>query len=305
MGTRSKILLLFFAIGVVPVVALSVVNYRNGVRGIETRLRGEVEHEAQGIARDVNTRLREREDALVALARSPAIRDYVRSEGKPQSIITASSYQPQPGKSATTLVNLSSQPASTNELIPKEVEGEVRAVIQSGQKYYLAIACLAVNRQPLFRAELNKSGDAQPVRFQTREFLLRRPQIGRACLDGRGTDAFALGHQTSARSCATRFPSSLEDEGASSTRAARSLLSYGSKPCSTMRPVMSSSTSQASSESVSRLVVMLDRAAMLFTTRMRAQVSADHGAHVAFLQADCGCDGRRPKRLAILRITGW
>lgn len=195
MGTRSKILLLFFAVGVLPVVALSVINYRNGVRAIEAGLRSEVEHEAQGIARDVNTRLREREEALLALARSPAIRDYVRSGGQPQTIIPASSYQAQPVRNATTPVNLSpatSQTVSTNEIIPKDVEGEVRAVIQSGQKYYQAIACLNVNKQPLFRAELNKSGDALSVRFKTRDFLPEHFKLDEG--------VWSLGEQTPLRS---------------------------------------------------------------------------------------------------------
>jgi signal transduction histidine kinase len=174
MGTRSKILLLFFAIGVVPIVALSVVNYRNGVRAVEARLHGEVEREAQGIARDVNTRLREHEDALIALARSPAIRDYVQSEGTLQSNTPASSYQSKPNGSGTTPVNLSptsSGPASTGGNIPKDVEGEVRAFIQSGQKYYISVACLGTNKRGLFRAELTKSGDASSVHFQTKDFL--------------------------------------------------------------------------------------------------------------------------------------
>jgi signal transduction histidine kinase len=174
MGTRSKILLIFFAVGVVPVVALSVVNYRSGVRAIEARLRGEVEREAQGIARDVSTRLREREDALAALARSPALRDYVREGGTKPIAIAASSYRAQPLESAPPLVNISPSSLSGSKTegdIPKDVQGEVRAFILDGQKYYVAVACLDVAKQPLFRAELNKSGDALPVRFQTRDFL--------------------------------------------------------------------------------------------------------------------------------------
>ncbi len=258
MGTRSKILLLFLAVGVVPVVALSVINYRSGVRAIEARLRGEVEHEAQGIARDVSARLQEREDALLALARSPAIREYVRSEGKPQSITTASSYQSQPGRSANTPVNLSlasSQPASTSELIPKDVEGEVRAVIQSGQKYYVSVACLNVNRQPLFRAELNKSGDALSVRFKTSGYLPENFD-----LDER---VWTVGEQTPLRSDINRdsvlrysIPVFIEAEGTSAQRGAliveltlESLLNDAA-----------SNVVESASPPSSRLVVMLDRA---------------------------------------------
>ncbi len=258
MGTRSKILLLFFAIGVVPVVALSIVNYRSGVRAIEARLRGEVEHESQGIARDVSARLREREDALLALARSPAIRSYVQSEGKPQSIITASSYQSQPGGSATTLVNLSpasSQPVSTNELIPKDVEGEVRAFIQSGQKYYQSVACLNVNRQPLFRAELNKSGDALAVRFKTGEFLSEHLKVDE--------HVWSTGEQTLLRSGITggsivrySIPVFTEDGGVEGPRGALIV----DLTLESLLDDAASNVDKSSSPPSSRLVVMLDRA---------------------------------------------
>jgi signal transduction histidine kinase len=171
MGTRGKLLLLFLAIGVIPVVGLSIVNYLNGVRAVESQLRGEVEREARVIASDVESRLRERETALVALAHSPALRDYVRSEGQ-QASTNANGYRPQ---SATPLSSLdsspSSAPASAEESIPKEVQGEVRALIRGGQKDYVAVACLNVRRQPLFRAELSKGTGEQPISFRMRDFL--------------------------------------------------------------------------------------------------------------------------------------
>jgi signal transduction histidine kinase len=160
MITRSKILLLFFVVAVVPLIALSFISHRKGVRAIEDRVRGEVEREAQAIARDVNARLGEREEALISLARSPAVRDYVKSGVSQQSNASANLSQA-----------VSEPQAPGGASIPKEVEGEVRALIQSGPKYYASIACLNSNRQPLFRARLNKSEGEARVRFQTRDFL--------------------------------------------------------------------------------------------------------------------------------------
>jgi signal transduction histidine kinase len=175
MGTRPKLLLLFFAIGVLPAVVLSALNYRSGVRAVEAQLRAEVEREARLIARDVEGRLREREDALVALARSPSLRDYVRSESR-QQLVSASGYRPQLKPSASpTPARLSSisstVQASAEEIIPKDVQGEIRAFLQSSQKGYVAVACFNVRQQPLFRAEMSKGGDSSTVRFQTRDFL--------------------------------------------------------------------------------------------------------------------------------------
>jgi signal transduction histidine kinase len=157
-------------------VALSVVNYRNGASAVEGRLRGELEREARAIAHDVETRLREREVSLLALARSPTLRDYLRGEGKPlvsTAPAAASSYQSQPGRNALPAINTSPPSLAskeTDEILPKDVQAELRAFIQSGQKYYVAVACLGTTRQPLFRTEPGKSRDA-PVSFQTRDFL--------------------------------------------------------------------------------------------------------------------------------------
>jgi signal transduction histidine kinase len=180
MGTRSKILLFLTVFGIVPVIALSVVNYLMGVRAVEASLRKEVEREARGIARDVELGLREREEAILALARSPALRAYVRGAGKAEQSSTsaANSPRPQSAPTASALATAASvkpsiDPAqvSSDEKIPKDVQGEIRSFIQSGQKYYVSVACLSASRQPRFRAEPGRGGEASPVHFQTQDFL--------------------------------------------------------------------------------------------------------------------------------------
>lgn len=163
MGTRPKILLLVTLLGIVPVVALSVVNYRNGVRAVEAGLRDELAREAGGIRREVNNSLREREEALVALARSRLLQDYLREGGKrletPGSPPASLKFAPLPAQA----------PADKN--IPPDVKAQAWAFLRSRPKYYVALAYLAANRQPLFRAEVNQSEGGEPVRFQTEGFL--------------------------------------------------------------------------------------------------------------------------------------
>jgi signal transduction histidine kinase len=226
MGTRSKVILLFFALGVVPVIALSVFNYLSGVRVIEARLLGEVERETRAIARDVNARLSEREDALTALARSPTLRNYVRGEGKQPTVAAASSNQSQSGRSATTPVNISAESPLQSQAdgnISKDVQGEIRAFIQSGQKYYLAVTCLDSEKRPLFRAESSKSANDTQVHFQTRDFLSESRR-----LDER---VWSIGEQTPLRSGITlgnfgsivryTIPVFIEEENAEKSTAAR------------------------------------------------------------------------------------
>ncbi len=161
MSTRTKLLLVFTVFGVVPVVALGLVGYLNGRRAIEGRLRSEAEREARFIAGSVEARLREREEALTALARSPALRDYLR--GVPQ---------PDPTYSARPLPS-SAQPATpaAEEVIPKDVQGEFRAFLQGGQGYYVSVTCFGAEQRLLFRAGQGRGGVAPTTRFQITDFL--------------------------------------------------------------------------------------------------------------------------------------
>ncbi|HEY0377328.1 MAG TPA: ATP-binding protein [Pyrinomonadaceae bacterium] len=174
MSTRTKLLLAFTVFGVVPVVGLGVVGYLNGRRAVEAQLRGEAEREVRFIAGNVDGRLREREDALTMLARSPALRDYLRGARQAQTASgTASGYRAQPGTYASpprSSPSPSPSPAADDQ-IPKDVQGEVRSFLQGGQKYYVSVTCLGADRRPLFRAEPNRGGAGPAARFQTRDFL--------------------------------------------------------------------------------------------------------------------------------------
>ncbi|HEX8846485.1 MAG TPA: ATP-binding protein [Pyrinomonadaceae bacterium] len=139
MGIRPKFLLLFLAIGVAPLVALSIINYRSSVGAVETGLRDELRRETAVIAQDIEERLREREEALSVLARSKRLRDYVAGN-------------------------------KTGAEVPLDLQAEVGAILQAGEKYYVSLLCLGVEKQPLFRAELNFKA-APPVLFRTEDFL--------------------------------------------------------------------------------------------------------------------------------------
>src|SRR4051812_10929853 len=77
-GIRPRLPLILLGVGVLLLAALSVLNYLNSVRVVETELRGELKRDALAITRHIERQLHEREDALVSLAQSAALRDYVR-----------------------------------------------------------------------------------------------------------------------------------------------------------------------------------------------------------------------------------
>jgi signal transduction histidine kinase len=147
MGIRPKLLLLFTLLGVVPLVALSVTNYLNGVRTVEAQLRTDVQRETQAVARDVEARLREREEELIALASSSFVGGYVDSAKHLPSGDVPEDIRAISGRDG------------------------IRAFLQNHAKYYVAVTCLNADRQPFYRAELSTRKDDLDVREQTQDFL--------------------------------------------------------------------------------------------------------------------------------------
>ena len=171
MGIRPKLFLVFFALGIVPVLLLSIVNYWYGVRAVEALLRSDVEQEAVGVAQAVEAREREHEDGLIALARTRSVRDYVRG-GRTD----------QPPARAGGAKRLDSSPQAADSAadaaaVPEDVRTSVGAFLLGNHKYYTALTCLDTARHPLFRVEQNSRGngesivDVDSLNFQNRDFL--------------------------------------------------------------------------------------------------------------------------------------
>jgi signal transduction histidine kinase len=156
-GIRPKLFLIFFALGVAPMLSLSVLLYWNGVRSVETLLRSEVEGDAEGIVRGVEANLRERELGLVSLANSAALQDYVFGGNAGLASTTTGRGERKPFAAS----NLS---AST---VPAKVQAEVRAFLLGKPKRYVSLTFINAARAPVFRAEPGE----KEVRFQTEGIL--------------------------------------------------------------------------------------------------------------------------------------
>jgi signal transduction histidine kinase len=75
---RAKLLIIFVAGGLAPLLLVGLLFYRNSLKVVEGMLREEVEANAARVADDVETALYAREVDLNALAQAGALRDYVR-----------------------------------------------------------------------------------------------------------------------------------------------------------------------------------------------------------------------------------
>lgn len=146
--------------------ALSLLLYWNGVRSVEMLLRADVERETAEIVREVEAALSKREAGLISLARSEALRNYVRDDNT-----TRDASAPESDKRK--LPEGNSSPPSA---VPAEVQTEIRAFFLSNPKRYVSITCLNAARQPLFRAVTVSRDDGKgnvdtEVQFQTEGFL--------------------------------------------------------------------------------------------------------------------------------------
>lgn len=147
MGIRPRLLLIILGVGLLLLVALSLVNYLNSLSVVQAQLRGEVGRDALAITRRIESQLSERKQAIAALASSPFIRSYIVSAMQP------------------------SASEVDGDLQSKYGQDEVKRFLQQNAKYYFAVTCLKTDRQPLFRAELGNSKNDLTVRFQTQDFL--------------------------------------------------------------------------------------------------------------------------------------
>ncbi|MGB7924764.1 MAG: ATP-binding protein [Pyrinomonadaceae bacterium] len=260
MGIRPKFFLIFFALGLLPTLGLSSVNYWYGTRAVESLLRSDVERDALAVARSLETLEHEHEARLTALAAARSVRDYVRRGAKPQPSKTSNEGRPFRLPVAS----------STGNAVPDDVRADVGALLLRNEKYYEAIMCLDADKQTLFRVEPSSRdvgetvSDLASLRYQTEYFL-----PGVALPDER---VWTTPEQTPLRSGLTRestgvivrytVPVFAGEEGGASATAPRGALVVDLNLNALLKEAAASFTPPASSSPPpppARLVVVLDR----------------------------------------------
>ncbi|HEX8098048.1 MAG TPA: ATP-binding protein, partial [Pyrinomonadaceae bacterium] len=174
MSLRTKLLLLFFACGVVPALLLCLFNYRSGAGAVTAQLRAGIRQDLSGLARDVEATLRDSEAAIADLARSRPVTTYVKSS-LPAQAETASekgagigTSKPPQGPAAPGSV--------TNETLPEDVREAVGSFLRGGRKHLAAVACVTREGKPLFLAERGPdASEGGAVSFRTTKLLLDGP----------------------------------------------------------------------------------------------------------------------------------
>jgi len=144
---RAKLLILFIAGGLAPLLLVGLMFYRNSLSVVEGMLREEVETDAARVADDVETALHAREVDLSALARAGALRDYTRGVGAHPVAATGDETSHAPEAS-----------------VPKAVREGIENFISHHPDYYSAVTLVSATQpgRTLIRVEPPGAGSPSP-----------------------------------------------------------------------------------------------------------------------------------------------
>ena len=131
MNLRAKLLILFIAGGLAPVLLVGLLFYRNSLNVVEEMLREEVKAEAERVAHDVEAGLREREADLNALAQAGAVRDYARGIASQPAAATG---------------NASLAPGEPDARAAEALQNAVADFVSHNRDYYSAVTPVSASQ---------------------------------------------------------------------------------------------------------------------------------------------------------------
>jgi len=150
MSIRGKILLVFLLCGIVPLLAVSALYWRDSARAAEQFVRADIEGRVRLLERALENSLAEREADLKALAAMPAVSEYAHGAGATASVSDT------PDKAVLSL--------------PEGVAAAFASLLKNEQDDYASLMLVAAGSRPLLRAEPPLQPGRDAVRLQTENF---------------------------------------------------------------------------------------------------------------------------------------
>ena len=111
MTLGTKLAVIFVALGLVPLLALSALNYRGGVGAVESLLRERASERVSRVGRKAVRILGAQESRLESLSRGDSLDSYARSEGNTAAGKTDAFVQPVPPAPSSKLPAAKPRPA--------------------------------------------------------------------------------------------------------------------------------------------------------------------------------------------------
>ena len=162
--TRPKLFLTLFLLCSLPLVALSLISFRNGLKITDQLIRDDLGVELASAMREFEGIRHDREIDLMTLSRSRELRAYLRTAREQAEVLKGGATQPS-FSSVHTPVKGDSQRADRRE--------GLTAALGSSRKYFASLVIFGPDRQPLFVDELQSKLDGSIV-FQTTDWLLNK-----------------------------------------------------------------------------------------------------------------------------------
>jgi signal transduction histidine kinase len=151
---KTKLILVFVALALVPLLFVSLLNYRSGVSAVEGLLRERAAARAARITNRIGRALDAQASRLIVLSKADSLREYVSASQLGGAGIAAD------GLGATRLAKPD---------VPETVRAHFGAYFRSNRDYLQDITCLDSSRRPLFRVTWQDGTD--DVKFETVNFV--------------------------------------------------------------------------------------------------------------------------------------
>lgn len=152
MSLRTKLLLVFAVLGLVPLLVVNLLSYRSGLGAVETTLRASTDERAARTTRRIDRALAVQGSRLVGLLKSDSLRDYVRASLAARS-----------GGAGAKVASAAH--------VPDDVHALFRIYLRNNPGYLRSVTCLDPSGTPLFRASWKEDEQGGDVVFQTTDFL--------------------------------------------------------------------------------------------------------------------------------------
>jgi signal transduction histidine kinase len=184
LNLRTKLVVVFAALALLPLLAVVLVQYRAGASAVEALLRERASSRASRAARDVDHVLSVQGSLLSELARADAVRLYVGERapradaGPPPGDAPAPAAAPTPADGAGPAAREAAS-ASVAELLDAYTSHE--------REYLQSLTVFDSSRQPVFR--LNRSGNGERFERQTSNFLTGQGRHDERVWEARGGGA--------------------------------------------------------------------------------------------------------------------
>lgn len=152
MNLRTKLLLIFVALALMPLLAVSFFSYRAGVSAVEALLHSHAEERATRMTRRIERALDAQSSRLIELSKAESLREYVRDRQTPQ------------GAGAL-------RPHALASVMPDTVQAHFKSFFINNREHLKSITCLDSNGGPVFRLPAAHESADEDVSFQTSNFV--------------------------------------------------------------------------------------------------------------------------------------